>query len=227
MYHLTAKKPANFNKLYVGITRATLNGVKLFMNAKGADEVNKLLKAAGQKGIYDRAGALDKASKERTKGIVQPNAFAKPDGLTDRIEYVKDAAKSFLDQIKEAAKVIGKEIGLTGGRVFGEKVVKEIVDAGLENEIIITNEKLQRYKDDCIYERDVKLELEARELQEKSLSKGINNEVPIESTDTNDEKIENQLPENLEPVKVVQPTPKKVTTPKPSPFEREDDYSPY
>lgn len=170
MYHLTSKKPANFNKLYVGITRSTLDGVKIYMNAKGADAVNKLLKAAGKKGVYDRAGALDKASKERTGGMLVPNTFLSKDNLDKTIEFVKDETKTFLDQIKEASKKLGKEIGLLGSVEFGKKVVNEIVNAGLEKEIIVTNDKLQKYKDSCILERDEKIELEHQKLKEAILA---------------------------------------------------------
>jgi|GEM_PF-4321756 len=163
LIQLSDTATSSFNKMYVAITRSTLNKVKMFLTADGADGIGKILKAANKKQEYDRANELHKDSKKRLESEPIKNTFTSKDGLKGSIVQVADKSRPLIDQIKAAAKEFGGEIGVYGHSRFCKGVVDEVVKAGLEKEINIVSKELQKYKEEKIQQRDD--EIKSRELE--------------------------------------------------------------
>jgi hypothetical protein len=144
MMHAPAAHGTSYNEMYVNVTRsvAGAKSFKLFTDARGADAVNELMSKAGRKLEHD--SALEQ------KGLKEPRlapkfAFTAADGWSNRVELVPGKEKSLLEQLKAARETIGPEIGLHGNALWAKRVLKTIVDNGLD--IKVTNDRLQAHQD--------------------------------------------------------------------------------
>jgi len=146
MMYAPAEHGTSYNEMYTNVTRSVKGSksFRLYTDARGADAVNDLMTKAGKKLVHDRA--LETVGSKEPRPVPKM-AFTAADGWTNRIEVSQAQAKQgLLEQIKEARKIIGPEIGLHGPKAWVRMVVKLSIENNLDVRVTNTGHGIQAYQ---------------------------------------------------------------------------------